>query len=220
MLFGKTAEPVPKTDPGSAKDTFTFDLSSYDAVVAMMAFHMESDAEGEDAKWLRRLNKVPVGGDLTAYFRFIDLVLSKWDYKSAIRNCIQLSIANIPGNNTTFWGTPIPGDNEFLYFYDIWTNIHYGFVGRSCGFAEWELGIGSKIHDNVKSFLSEKESGDDTVSIEAGFKLFEHGAVDAVTLQDVIQNASKSWTEGVTKYRLKNLKAKEGNPWSENSFGK
>jgi hypothetical protein len=35
--------------------------------------------------------------------------------------------------------------NGYLYFYDIWSNIHYGYVGRACGFSPGQLLDGAGV---------------------------------------------------------------------------
>lgn len=54
-----------------------------------------------------------------------------WDHKPIIRK--RFNPAN-PGGEQHFHHL-----DGYLYFYDIWSNIHYGYVGRACGFSESEL---------------------------------------------------------------------------------
>lgn len=37
---------------------------------------------------------------------------------------------------------PIRGNNEYELYYDIWSNIHYGYVGRAAVFPATELQVG------------------------------------------------------------------------------
>jgi hypothetical protein len=40
-----------------------------------------------------------------------------------------------------------------LYFYDVWSNVHYGFVGRACGFSESELLDGAGLEQIASDAL-------------------------------------------------------------------
>lgn len=40
---------------------------------------------------------------------------------------------------------PIAGDNEYEWYYDIWSNIHYGYVGKGVGFTGFELITGQNM---------------------------------------------------------------------------
>ncbi|WP_188052151.1 polymorphic toxin type 44 domain-containing protein [Azospirillum sp. Sh1] len=51
-----------------------------------------------------------------------------WDHKKEIRSA---------------YGTwSYDGDTGRDYYFDIWSNIHYGYVGRACGFSVWTLKAG------------------------------------------------------------------------------
>ncbi|WP_449018615.1 polymorphic toxin type 44 domain-containing protein [Prevotella sp.] len=45
--------------------------------------------------------------------------------------------------------------NISFFFYDLWSNIHYGFIGKAVGFTEWELTAGAgavQLKDNNRSW--------------------------------------------------------------------
>ncbi|MGP9687782.1 polymorphic toxin type 44 domain-containing protein [Psychrobacter sp. AOP22-C1-C5] len=59
---------------------------------------------------------------------------------------------------------------------DIWSNIHYGYVGRSIGFTANELLTGSNIAQYVSNAVILEISGDtkdDKTAIEIGIELYE-----------------------------------------------
>lgn len=66
------------------------------------------------------------------------------------------------------------------YNYDIWSNIHYGYVGRAAGFSEEELLMGAGVaqlktsKSNECSIINLKLCDDpkDQYAIKLGFKLF------------------------------------------------
>ncbi|WP_334578001.1 polymorphic toxin type 44 domain-containing protein, partial [Klebsiella variicola] len=62
------------------------------------------------------------------------------------------------------------------YFYDVWSNIHYGYVGRSVGFSEAILLKGSTWEQNMTPGAMGDDTMDDITSMKIGFNLFyEHG---------------------------------------------
>jgi len=54
-----------------------------------------------------------------------------WDHKPYIRSHFTPAVSD----GDQVWHRY----EDWLYFYDIWSNIHYGFVGAACGFTESEL---------------------------------------------------------------------------------
>lgn len=92
-----------------------------------------------------------------------------WDYKGPIRDdALEPYLAN--GSDYTCDGLryPVPGTNVEMY-YDIWSNIHFGYVGRAMGFSEDVLQAGAA------SFLPGAGKNDpvDVVSVKIGTRLFE-----------------------------------------------
>lgn len=61
------------------------------------------------------------------------------------------------------------------YFLDVWSNIHYGFVGRFCGFSEEFLHLGSEAQQFVSNLVNLKFSGDDEadkITMQLGMDLY------------------------------------------------
>ena len=83
----------------------------------------------------------------------------EWDHKPKLRELLDFN-NELP----TF---PIPGDDEHEYNYDIWSNIHYGYVGRSAGFEPYELLLGAQIADKGVVVPS------DDLSARIGIELWE-----------------------------------------------
>jgi hypothetical protein len=61
-----------------------------------------------------------------------------WDHKPLIRK--RFKPAN-PQGKEQHWHHY----NGYLYYYDIWSNIHYGYVGRACGFSPDQLLDGAGV---------------------------------------------------------------------------
>ena len=49
----------------------------------------------------------------------------------------MLHLSNSPGGRDFYF--PTGGDTHLEYFYDIWGNIHYGYVGHAAAFSAQEL---------------------------------------------------------------------------------
>jgi hypothetical protein len=74
---------------------------------------------------------------------------------------------------------------DFTYYYDIWSNIHFGYVGSAAGFTESELldGAGAEqiISTLIGGGLPEKtteglrgwDDEPDRVSVKTGIALFD-----------------------------------------------
>lgn len=68
-----------------------------------------------------------------------------WDYKSKIQNDYE------------DWSCNKKGKTSLKFYFDIWANVHYGYVGKCAGFTEFELLNGdgvAQLKDNNKSLDS------------------------------------------------------------------
>lgn len=116
--------------------------------------------------------------------KFMLLVRSggKWDHKPTIRKYApsfyhktEKSSVN-PEKPATVFGTYLPGDKKYIYDYDIWSNIHYGYAGRMSGFQEVILDLGAKIHDAAKGHSISDTFSDrnkDANAVQLGIKLYD-----------------------------------------------
>ncbi|MGF6153666.1 polymorphic toxin type 44 domain-containing protein [Pseudomonas fluorescens] len=111
---------------------------------------------------------------------------------------------------------------KYDYFYDIWSNIHYGYVGRAGGLSESVLSDGAGVEqfasDSIrKAFDWENRRGPhategvdglkayddapDRISISIGIKLFaEHpngGITAKMIMEKVLAVKPKDWGDGV-----------------------
>jgi hypothetical protein len=74
---------------------------------------------------------------------------SDWDHKPKLANMLSLKGLNKVRDDQQWWWHipslrqawsdddfyfPLRGDTQHEYYYDIWSNIHYGYVGTSLGF--------------------------------------------------------------------------------------
>lgn len=150
---------VPKNGAAAA----TKPIVSYwrsNVVLPFMRAEMVTNSQSAEAKDCERLNAPPdplvdimgasvgvvgssgdvwVGAHAAALFKWRELVRSgaKWDHKKQLRDLLSLR----PGD----WHFPIAGDADHEYYYDIWSNIHYGYVGSAAGFSDIELQAGAAL---------------------------------------------------------------------------
>lgn len=92
------------------------------------------------------------------------------------------------------------------YYYDIWSNIHYGFVGRACGFSRGELLDGAGLEqigsDLFRGTWPSAQSGvdglrrfddaSDRLSIQIGIDLHPHVPSVATLLQVLVKTPGLS----------------------------
>ena len=88
------------------------------------------------------------------YNIFIDMVKDKgiFDFNSELKNkmkCyyIKNKFHASTGEGHIMCGFEMPGDNEYVYNYDIISNVHYGVVALKAGFSAFEADKGAKLHD-------------------------------------------------------------------------
>lgn len=105
-----------------------------------------------------------------------------------------------------------------MFFYDLWSNIHYGFIGKAVGFTEWELTAGAgvtQLKDNKRSwgawasqylqnrirelgdadFLAAFDDASDNEAIKIGFRLYDRygGTPSFLTAQAILDEIYKSY---------------------------
>jgi hypothetical protein len=75
---------------------------------------------------------------LVALYAWAKMVCSgcPWDHKPLLKGYFALPPAD--------QYTEVPGTDKDLYF-DVWSNIHYGYLGAAAGFSDFELQLGPKM---------------------------------------------------------------------------
>ena len=101
-----------------------------------------------------------------------------WDHKNKIRKKFKTVAVHrpLPPPSDTWSETYYHKYKEYDYYIDIWSNIHYGYVGRSVGFTANELLTGSNIAQYVSNAVQREISGDttdDKTAINIGIELYE-----------------------------------------------
>jgi hypothetical protein len=122
---------------------------------------------------------------------------STWDHKPIVRRCFQ---PRSPG------GQDFHAWKDRRYFLDIWSNIHYGFVGAASGFGEKMLLDGAGLEQIVSDLVNRRlpratgkreilrfrnfDHKNDRVCVTLGMALFEKYpmGINAEQLMDSIIN--------------------------------
>jgi hypothetical protein len=154
---------------------------------------------------------------INAYMLWKDLVGSRriWDHKILITKKFGE------------WTCNKKEDTPLKFFFDIWSNIHYGFVGKHIGFLDVELlnGAGlAQISDNNKSltswntwknyfknriedlwdadFLGAFDDSEDQQAVKIGFDLYDNHK-NNLTADVVIETLLEKYNNG-KPIRIKN----------------
>ena len=127
---------------------------------------------------------------------------SDWDHKPVIGSCFH------PRARYT---QEYHGYANRRYYYDIWSNIHYGYIGAAAGFNQRFLldgagleQIGSDVSrlswpkrktKHPTGLLRDFDDSDDRVSIQLGIQLFKKypGGIGAVILLDSVLKSAISY---------------------------
>jgi hypothetical protein len=119
---------------------------------------------------------------------------SGWDHKPFIRSCFRPRSANTQEFHAY---------GKRRYYYDIWSNIHYGFVGKASGFSDALLLDGAGLEQIVSTLLRgirpvrqgsitgrlrDWDGQDDRDSIQLGITLYQRHRIvlPAKTLLDAV----------------------------------
>ncbi|MDI2028061.1 polymorphic toxin type 44 domain-containing protein [Saccharopolyspora sp. TS4A08] len=127
----------------------------------------------EWAKWLELVEQAAGRPTPTLIFAVKVAPGMDWDHKPKIAAREDLDTGN--ADELYF---KIPGDDEGReVFYDIWSNVHYGYVGRSCGFDEDVLHTAPTLPGT-----GEHDKGD-VLTMQAGMDLWDEHEQDLTLSQ-------------------------------------
>ena len=160
----------------------------------------ESVKEWENSPWYNKLNPPPQLSPVTAMAIWFQAVKtgSIWDHKHLIKSKFGRVAVERPLTSGEVSKSHYHKYKNHDYFYDVWSNIHYGYVGLSTGFSVETLLAGSNIEQIRTSFESKKDPLDDIFCMNIGFSLFkEFGKyAEELTAQDIL-NALESGSDNV-----------------------
>jgi hypothetical protein len=154
-------------------ETLTQPLAQVDEVSPIAAYilkEMASNAGGRDALQMLGLNTIAhadCGDETPLWKQLLDgpaLHVCAYTTRSArsfayARWAMQVR-QNGPWDHKPHIGKKFPAQRPYhhryhgrTYYYDIWSNIHYGYVGRACGFTRGELLDGAGLEQIGSTLL-------------------------------------------------------------------
>lgn len=114
-----------------------------------------------------------------------------WDHKPKIRDRFRhLAVERTNPQTQVVYKSYYHKYKDYDYFYDVWSNIHYGYVGLSVGFDEDTLLNGADLAQIIDSKGNNAEdTDDDKTSIKIGFTLYyKYGKyADGLTANDILE---------------------------------
>jgi len=66
---------------------------------------------------------------------------------------------------------PIRGDLEYLYYYDVWGNIYFGYITAAANHWYSELWVGN-AGNNLQNYIRGSAAEDDQLSVGLGYELY------------------------------------------------
>ena len=95
----------------------------------------------------------------------------KWQIKMKYKYCAVARPLESGNQSESFYHKY----KQYDFFYDVWSNIHYGFLGRFCGFSEDFLHFGSGVQQFATNLVNLEFSGDDEadkITMQLGMDLY------------------------------------------------
>lgn len=117
-----------------------------------------------------------------------------WDHKPIIAK--RFNSANPTGLQHWHLYT-----DNILYYYDVWSNLHYGYVGNACGFSDGVLLDGAGLEqigsnwlrgnaaqrDRSVSGLRAYDNSEDRIAIAKGIEMRKAGGARAIQAADLVR---------------------------------
>lgn len=151
-------------DNGLDKNRGDLNYANGDTTLQYMYEEMKNNASSDYVKNIKRLKNEwwNPGSQGTADGLWFNKVRDngEWDHKPKLDSLLTLKGSNYA---RLLWGK---SDSEF--YYDIWSNIHYGYVGKAAGYPDFVLQSASSLNDLGKRNLDFK----DTNAIKLGIELW------------------------------------------------
>ena len=151
-------------DKGLDKNREDLNYAKGDTTLQYMYEEMKNNASSDYVKNIKNfkdLSWIPTA-NVTANALWLNKVFDgqEWDHKPKLD-----SLLNLKGTN---YGYLVWGNSDREFFYDIWSNIHYGYVGKAAGYSDFELQAASSLNDLGKFNFDFK----DTNAIKLGIELW------------------------------------------------
>ncbi|MBC7251751.1 MAG: hypothetical protein H5T62_15925 [Anaerolineae bacterium] len=156
-------------EPGICPNHQCRPLDRYEAAMDYMHAEMVQNAQGPIVQRIQQWHGVaevfPIGGEKRDLAEVVWGAMvapgMPWDHKPKLEGKLGLA----QGDGDYFF--PIEGDPEHEYYYDIWSNIHFGYVGAAAGFDAETLQAGAAVPG-----IAGANDAYDMLSIQIGIDLW------------------------------------------------
>jgi hypothetical protein len=176
----------------------------YDAVVSYIYLQMHDNVRSDMAQTIKRhLNDLNPGVVALGYYEWYNQVKAgaPWDHKPLIKRGLGPGLET---DDAHAYRYRVTGSSYEVYF-DIWSNMHFGYVGLYCGFTEREL-------QEAASHVGVDDPGDHR-SIRLGFDLWNmngmglgRGQVDSIVRANLAAYVGESKANVFTLRYIPNLR--------------
>ncbi|MEG3844627.1 polymorphic toxin type 44 domain-containing protein [Microcoleus sp. herbarium14] len=183
-------------DNGLDKNRGDLNYAKGDTTLQYMYEEMKNNASSDYVKNIKRRNDEVSNISDTAipYGLWLAKVdkNQEWDHKPKLESLLDLKRTN--------YGYLVWGNSDREFYYDIWSNIHYGYVGKAAGFSDGALQFFASLNDlwETKSL-----NGPDSKAVQLGIELWNETGGNPNNLtpeklrQKVISKASELSTINV-----------------------
>ncbi|PLR40811.1 hypothetical protein CYR55_05910 [Chimaeribacter californicus] len=146
--------------------------------------------EWDDLPWYLKSSPPPEQNLLAAMTLWYQTVKTGaiWDHKQTIRHKFKSVAVVRPLDSGQISETYYHKYKNHDYYIDVWSNIHYGYVGLSVGFTESLLLAGSSLEQNMTPGAMGNDTVDDITSMKIGFSLYKTKGrfAEELTFQNII----------------------------------
>ncbi|MHB2093317.1 polymorphic toxin type 44 domain-containing protein [Pantoea dispersa] len=113
---------------------------------------------------------------------------STWNHKQKIRKRFKSFAVTRPLESKQMSESYYHKYKEYDFYLDVWSNIHYGYVGLSVGFTEDLLLKGSTWEQNMTPGAMGDDTLDDITSMRIGFELYHRFGkfAENLTFQNIL----------------------------------
>lgn len=173
----------------------------YDSLVNYIHKEMVDNAKSVAVSQMRKLNDTFVGSPI-ANKMWYDKVASDqpWDHKWKLRDLYELQrrgTSEYQGSSDFY--SPMPAAPASIS-YQVWSNIHYGYVGKEAGFTETWLQFGAGTADYWERG---KLDPGDAAAIDIGFELRRNYAPDELRPEHINAAIIRRYDELVDKGKIR-----------------
>jgi Bacterial toxin 44 len=152
-------------DNGLDKNRSDLNYANGDTTLQYMYEEMKNNASSDYVKNIKGWNDQSwnIGAKAIADGLWINKVNKgrEWDHKPKLE-----SLLNLQGTNYAY---PVWGKSDREFYYDIWSNIHYGYVGKAAGYSDSYLQIFASAND---LWETHQLNGPDTNAVNLGIELW------------------------------------------------